>query len=372
MKLARAVLLLALGGLSANAFAQEMTALSCDDFRPTSEALERYPDLVGACEGIVDRDGELYAKFTAVVRRAAGNSVTLYLPATDHTFRANPDSSARVLLDGRKTRVRDLVRGQEVRIYLPVSEFGRPNIQEFAFVTEEDIIVNIAVERVEALPTTASVVPLVAVAGLLLLGLGAVLRRRRLGSGGTLVAVLAVFVVSRMPVAQAGTEVVQKPAKVVTSTVRSMAIVEAVDKETRELKLINASGDRFTIVADDRVRNFDQIEPRDRIVVEYLESVAVLVVPAGMPELGDAAAIEVAPAGEKPGIAGAMTVMVKATIEAINVTDRIATVRREDGAITSVKVADAVDLDKVDVGDEVRLRITQAMGISVVKAPPAD
>ena len=52
--------LLLLGLLAAgNASAQEMTALSCNDFRPTNEAIERFPDLVGACEGIVERDGEL-------------------------------------------------------------------------------------------------------------------------------------------------------------------------------------------------------------------------------------------------------------------------------------------------------------------------
>ena len=29
--------------------AQEVSALTCDDFRPTPEALERYPNLIGAC-----------------------------------------------------------------------------------------------------------------------------------------------------------------------------------------------------------------------------------------------------------------------------------------------------------------------------------
>jgi len=368
MKLPTAILFLALAGISANALAQEMTALSCNDFRPTNEALERFPDLIGACEGIADRDGELYAKFTAIVRRASGSSVTLYLPATKHTFRANPDSSYRVLVDGKKTRVRNLVRGQEIRIYLAVNEFAKPDIQEVAFVTEEDIIVDIEVERVPALPTTASIVPTVAVTGIFLLCFGLLLRQRRVRRGGALLVVLAATMVSGLPVAKAETEIVQKPGKVVTATVRSMAIVEAVNKETRELKLINASGDRFTIVADDAVRNFDQIEPRDRIITEYLESVIVLAVPADMPTMGNAAAVEVAPLGEKPGIAGVKTFVIKATVEAINVSDRIATVRYEDGNVTSVKVADGVDLDTVDVGDEVRLRVTQAMAISVVKA----
>jgi len=321
MKIFKLALVLAVTALSAAASAQEMTALSCDDFRPTPEALERFSNLKGACEGVVDMDGELYAKFTAIVRRAAGSSVTLYLPATEHTFRVKTDSSQRVLVGGKKTRVRDLVRSQEIRIYLAVSQFAKPDIEEVAFVTEEDYIIDIEIERVPALPT-----------------------------------------------ARAETEKMQKPARVTTATVQSMAIVEAVNKETRELKLIDASGKRYTIVADELVHNFDQIEPRDRIVMEYLESVAIFVAPAGAPELGNAAAVELAPLGSKPGISSVETFMTKATVESLNLTDRIATVRYADGSMRTIKVADDVPLNLVTVGDEVRFRITKAVAISVRKA----
>ncbi len=130
------------------------TALSCADFVPTDEALERFPDLVGACESVVERDGELYGLFRAVVRRVVGNSVTLYLPVTDHTFKADPNSQARVLLDGVKARPRDLRRGQEIRIYLATKAFSRPNIEEVTFMTDSELIINYEVEPVIALPTT--------------------------------------------------------------------------------------------------------------------------------------------------------------------------------------------------------------------------
>jgi hypothetical protein len=234
MRFLRLTLVLAATWFAATSGAQEMTALSCKDFRPTNEALERFPNLAGACEGIVDRDGELYGKFTAVVRRVSGNNLTLHLPATNRTFKVRPDSSHRVLVDGRKTRARDLVRGQELQIYLSVKQFAAPDIEQVAFVTETDMIVDLEIEEVAALPTTASL---------------------------------------------------QKPARVITSTIRSTAIVEAVNKETREIKLLDASGERFTIVADEMVRNFDQIEPRDRVYTEYLESVAIMVAPAEAPTL---------------------------------------------------------------------------------------
>jgi len=368
MKIFKLALVLAVTALSAAASAQEMTALSCDDFRPTPEALERFSNLKGACEGVVDMDGELYAKFTAIVRRAAGSSVTLYLPATEPPFRVKTDSSQRVLVGGKKTRVRDLVRSQEIRIYLAVSQFAKPDIEEVAFVTEEDYIIDIEIERVPALPTTASIWPTLAGGGLLLLGIGYTLRRRRFRAELPLVIILAAAFVAGSPTARAETEKMQKPARVTTATVQSMAIVEAVNKETRELKLIDASGKRYTIVADELVHNFDQIEPRDRIVMEYLESVAIFVAPAGAPELGNAAAVELAPLGSKPGISSAETFMTKATVESLNLTDRIATVRYADGSMRTIKVADDVPLNLVTVGDEVRFRITKAVAISVRKA----
>jgi hypothetical protein len=162
MKTRKLLLILATLLSSAAVGAQEMTELSCRDFRPTNEAIERFPNLLGACEGIVDRDGELYGKFTANVRRVRGNNVTLHLPATDRTFTVRADPSQRVLIGNRKVRPRDLQRGDEIRIYLAASAFAKPDIEDIALITEENVLVDVEVESVAALPTTASVWPALA------------------------------------------------------------------------------------------------------------------------------------------------------------------------------------------------------------------
>ena len=54
--------------------------------------------------------------------------------------------------------------------------------------------------------------------------------------------------------------------------------------------------------------------------------------------------------------------------EALNVADRIAIVRGERGNVRTVKLSDDVPIDKIDVGDEVRLRITEAIAVSVQAA----
>ena len=305
-------LMLAAIFLSGNATGQEMTQLSCKDFIPTQEARERFPDLAGACEGVVERDGELYGLFRAEVRRVRGNHVTLHLPATNHTFTVRPDSSTRVLIDGKKVRPRDLLPRQEIRIYLSASEFSRPDVQEIAFVTESDFLIDVPVDDVSS---------------------------------------------------------VSIPGRVITSTARREAIVESVNKETREIKVVDANGKIHKFVAGEMVANFDQIEARDRIVTEYLESVAVFVVPEGTPEMGDMGLVEVAPLGEKPGVAMADTYMVAAKVDAVDTAARVLTLRGKDGFQTAIRVADDIDLAKVKVGDEVRMRVTEAVAISVVEAP---
>jgi hypothetical protein len=298
--------------LSLNANGQEMTQLSCKDFLPTEEARQRFPDLAGACEGVVERDGELYGLFRAEVRRVRGNNVTLHLPATDHTFTVRPDPATWVMAGDKKVRARDLMPTQDIRVYLSASEFAKPDVEEIAFITESDFLLDVPIDEL----STVSI-----------------------------------------------------PGRVITSTARHEAIVESVNRETREIRVLDAEGKLHTFVAGDMVANFDQIEPRDRIVTEYLESVAVFVAPAGTPELGDMGLVEVAPLGEKPGVAIADTFMVAATIDSIDASERIVALRGEDGFQTALRVADDVDMETFKVGDEVRMRVTEAVAISVVEAP---
>jgi len=167
------------GAASAAQSESEPSALTCADFKPTPEAIERFPDLQGACEAVVERDGELYAKIVAVVRRASTRSVTLYLPATDHTFTIQPESTARVLLGGESARPRELVRGQEIRLYLATSEFAKPDIEQVALITEEAMLIVQPVVETTALPTTASLLPALGLTGAFALLLGLTARRAR-------------------------------------------------------------------------------------------------------------------------------------------------------------------------------------------------
>jgi hypothetical protein len=159
MKVFTIMLALLAFAFTAPATAQtQETDLTCQDIEdklglePTEEALERFKELRGSCEGVVMRDGKLFVMTRAVVRRASGRSVRLYLPATDHTFSVDVDPTETFeLRGGRNVRARDLNRGQELRIYVSVDRFTQPIITEMALSeTSEEVPVTV----VEALPTT--------------------------------------------------------------------------------------------------------------------------------------------------------------------------------------------------------------------------
>ncbi len=290
---------------------QTLTELSCSDFRPTEEALERYQDLRGACEGIVDRDGELYAKFAATVRRvsAGGRTIHFYLPATNHTFTVKPDPQSRVWIGNRKVSARDLHPGQKIRIYLAVNAMARPDIDEIAFITDDNLIV-----------------------------------RHRAESG----------------------DPVEKPARVTTTVVKTQAIVESFDPETRELKLINSAGERYTIIADERVGSLGSLQARDRIAIEYLESVALVVSPAGFDSTNSRTEVlAVSADDEHPALVASDTTVIVATIEAFDAEERWATVRLSDGSSQTIQVSEDAPLEMINVGDQVHFQITRATAISV-------
>ena len=159
---------------------------------------------------------------------------------------------------------------------------------------------------------------------------------------------------------------VDKPARIITSTVRTATIVESVNLQTRELKLMDASGKRFTVIAGPEIERLDEIKPRDRIITEVTESIAVVVTPAGAPVLGQGvAAGKGSTDAGLPEAAGVASIMVQASVVSLNREKRQAVLVDETGTTHTVQVSPTTPLDLVQVGDEVRVRITRAMAISI-------
>ncbi len=160
-----------------------------------------------------------------------------------------------------------------------------------------------------------------------------------------------------------------KPSVKEESLVTVEATVTAVNPETREVTLENAAGESITVVAGEEVRNFAQIEVGDKLTVEYMESVEIQVLGPDEAEVGAEGVAGAARAelGEKPGGAMVSETTVVVVIEAIDKEMETVTVKGPAGNSETVKVRNPDNLDKVAIGDKVRVTYTEALAIEVTE-----
>ena len=148
-------------------------------------------------------------------------------------------------------------------------------------------------------------------------------------------------------------------------------IVE-LDKVDRVVTLKGPKGNIVTVEVPPEVRNLDQVNVGDDVVIRYMTGMAVKLEPtankSGIRERIESTQDMRAPAGSKPGIAEVRTVEVLAIVQSIDRKAKQATLRGAKRTVT-IDVPDNIDLSKVKVGDEVRAIFTEAAVLSVEPAP---
>jgi hypothetical protein len=157
----------------------------------------------------------------------------------------------------------------------------------------------------------------------------------------------------------------------VEQVVTVTAAVQSIDVKKRTVTLKGSDGETTTVKVSDDVRNLDQVKKGDLVTAAFYESIAYHVMKKGTAEPGiDAAAdAERAPVGSRPGAAGGAAVSVTATITAIDKKTNMVSLKGPEGNTVKVKVKDPSRLENVKVGDLVEITYTEAVAISVEKAP---
>ena len=165
------------------------------------------------------------------------------------------------------------------------------------------------------------------------------------------------------------TEVMERPGGVVVvQTVRMQATVVAIDATNRTVRLQPRRGAPKTFRVGEDAVNFQQVRVGDEVHAVVVEETAVTLVPGGTPpSVGAAAAVALAPEGAMPGAVMASTVEAVATVVAIDGHEHSVTLEFLDGRIQEVHVGKRRDLSNVGLGDSVRVQITEAVAISVVR-----
>ena len=159
----------------------ESATVTCADLNWSAEVLAANPDIAAMCQTVYEKNGKLFAKTSVEVVRVRGNTMTfrpLHVDGTKGDSRSvTLDPSWRAQIAGRQYRASDLMRGQNLNVYMPEDRFALAIEDE-----ELDDSDFMMIEDATEMPTTASPLFLVGLAGGAFLALGGLLSgiRRRL------------------------------------------------------------------------------------------------------------------------------------------------------------------------------------------------
>ena len=165
-----------------------------------------------------------------------------------------------------------------------------------------------------------------------------------------------------------------EPGKVsLTEAVRVSAAVVGIDKVGRTVDLKGPKGQVVTLAVSDEVRNFDQIQLGDQVIVRYMRALSLELKKTGSAIMEGSAKSDAArtPAGARPGGAAARQIKVLANVVAVNSKTKTITLKGPKGNVVDLIAEDPKQLALVKKGDQVEAIYTEAVAISVEPAPKA-
>ncbi len=148
-----------------------------------------------------------------------------------------------------------------------------------------------------------------------------------------------------------------------------MATVVALDRATRAMTLRATDGDMVTIKIPPEDPHFDRIAVNDPVKVEYHESIAIYIGQPGEKPTATAETImATSPAGTQPRAVAVGVLDVSAKVTAIDRQNRLLTLELTDGRQVTTRVNEsATGFDRINVGDSIHARLTEAIGLSLEK-----
>jgi hypothetical protein len=157
----------------------------------------------------------------------------------------------------------------------------------------------------------------------------------------------------------------------VTQAVEVRAIVVGIDKAGRTVDLKGPKGRVVTLAVSEEVRNFDQVQLGDNLVVRYVRALTLELKKTGsqIMERSDKADAVRAQPGERPGGAAARQIHVMANVIAVNAKTKTVTLKGPKGNLVDLVMEDPKQVAMVKKGDQVEAVYTEALAISVEAAP---
>jgi len=148
---------------------------------------------------------------------------------------------------------------------------------------------------------------------------------------------------------------------------RVTASVLAVDRADRSITIKDSEGKIHEVVLTDDVKNFDQIDPGDQVILDIYSALFMQIAKPGE-EFEDRAVSQVAVAqpGDKPKLVNVGMVEALAEITAINRDTREITITGPRGNSITLQVPENIEqFDERKVGEKVNARYVEAFAIAV-------
>lgn len=159
-----------------------------------------------------------------------------------------------------------------------------------------------------------------------------------------------------------------KPGGVIVDVVKLTGTVKAVDLEKKTVS-VEGSGGRTVVVNAKNARNLDQVKVGDKVNLQFIEEMALFVRKSDAPPSAtEAQMVALAPKGQKPAGLMAETIELTGNVESIDAKKRTIALKGPAGNVRTFKVEKAVkNFGQIKKGDQVVLRFTEAVALSVVK-----
>ncbi len=152
-------------------------------------------------------------------------------------------------------------------------------------------------------------------------------------------------------------------------TIKAVVKVKDIDKNEREITIVNSEGEESTLSVSSDVRRFDEIQVGDNIRAEYVEALAFEVRPPTESEKVNPRNYAIAATKNEemlpPGMAAAEISRSIVEITAIDLEAETVTIKNPEGELVTIKAKVPENLKRVKVGDTVAVTFAEAFAIGL-------
>lgn len=153
------------------------------------------------------------------------------------------------------------------------------------------------------------------------------------------------------------------------------ANIEAIDPAKREVTLKGPLGNTVTVAVDEQVKRLNEFKVGDHVTAEYFVAIAGELREPTAEEKASPLVVEEgaarAPQETAPAAGGLRQIKAVTTVEGIDLPTQTVTLKGPRGNYVTVRAQDPENLKKLRLGDTVVVTYTQALAVSLQKAPAA-